>query len=200
LTETGDRASYSTMSLFEFVLTLYSIIMGLGLTLLIRSVGQMLEARRKTRTYWVHSCWLVALMLTYIVFWLQLWLYRDVVEWSAAEVMLMLMVPVLLYLVSHLSVPELEDGLEHDMRQYYYTHHRMIQSLLLAAILLGGLSQRLILDRWHFATRDLMRGAAMALLLPGIVSKRHGVHAAQVLAINATILIAALEALQPLHE
>jgi hypothetical protein len=188
------------MSLFEFVLTLYSIIMGLGLTLLIRSVGQMLEARRKTRTYWVHSCWLVALMLTYIVFWLQLWLYRDVVEWSAAEVMLMLMVPVLLYLVSHLSVPELEDGLEHDMRQYYYTHHRMIQSLLLAAILLGGLSQRLILDRWHFATRDLMRGAAMALLLPGIVSKRHGVHAAQVLAINATILIAALEALQPLHE
>jgi uncharacterized BrkB/YihY/UPF0761 family membrane protein len=197
LTEEGVWASYPAMSLFEFVLTLYSIIMGLGLTLLIRSVGQMLEARRKTRTYWVHSGWLVALMLTYIVFWLQLWLYRDVLEWSAGEVMLVLMVPVLLYLVSHLSVPELEDGLEHDMREYYYAHHRLVQGLLFAAILLAGLSQRFILDRWHFATRDLMRGAVLALLLPGILSKRH---AAQVLAVNAAILIAALEALQPLHE
>jgi hypothetical protein len=188
------------MSLFEFVLTLYSIIMGLGLTLLIRSVGQMLEARRKTRTYWVHTGWLLALTLAYVVFWLQLWLYREVVEWSAGEVMLVLTVPVLLYLVSHLAVPELEDGLEHDMREYYYTNHRMIQGLLLAAILIGGLSQRLVLDRWHFATRDLMRGVALALLLPGIVSKRHGVHAVQVLAVNAAILVAALEALQPLHE
>jgi hypothetical protein len=109
-------------------------------------------------------------------------------------------VPVLLYLVSHLAVPELEDGLEHDMREYYYANHRMIQGLLFAAILVAGLSQRMVLDRWHFGTRDLMRGVALALLLPGLVSKRHTVHAVQVLAINAAILVAALEALQPLHE
>ena len=108
------------MSLFEFLVTLYSIVTGLGLTLSVRSLGQMLESRRKTRLYWVHTCWLAIMLVSYVMVWFQLWSYRHVASWTLLEGLLMLSVPVALYLVSHLAVPELGDGSVHDMRAYYY--------------------------------------------------------------------------------
>jgi hypothetical protein len=35
------------VNVFEFLLALYSIIAGLGLSLLVRSIGQMIEARSR---------------------------------------------------------------------------------------------------------------------------------------------------------
>jgi hypothetical protein len=37
------------LSIFEFLLALYAIVAGLGVSLLVRSVGQMIEARDRVR-------------------------------------------------------------------------------------------------------------------------------------------------------
>ncbi|MFN9703894.1 MAG: ATP-binding cassette domain-containing protein, partial [Planctomycetota bacterium] len=71
-----------------------------------------LEARRKTRTYWVHTGWLVALTLAYIVFWLQLWLYRDVVEWSAGEARRVLLARALVRPADLIVLDEPFDGVD----------------------------------------------------------------------------------------
>ena len=189
------------MSLFEFLVTLYAIVTGLGLTLLVRSLGQMLESRRKTRLYWVHTCWLAIMLVGYVVVWFQLWSYRQVASWTLLEGLLLLSVPIALYLVSHLAVPELEDGAEHDMRSYYYDHHRLLQGLLALAVVLSTVAAGLILNRWAPGESWLaVRLVALAVLIPGIVSRRPQVHAAQVVVLMILLSFVVAELRRPITE
>jgi hypothetical protein len=50
-------------------------------------------------------------------------------------------VPILLYLISHLAVPELEDDRVHDLRAYYFRHARWTQGLLVMAIAVSYVAQ-----------------------------------------------------------
>ena len=188
------------MSLFEFLVTLYSIVTGLGLTLLIRSLGQMLETRRRTRLYWVHTCWLAILLVAYVVVWFQLWSYRTETSWTVLEGLLLLSVPVTLYLVSHLAVPELEDGAQHDMRIYYYEHHRLLQGLFAVSIALSTVAGGLILDGWSAERWLIVRLIALALIVPGIVSQRPRVHAVQVVLVMLLLSFAITELRRPISE
>ena len=188
------------MSLFEFLVTLYAIVTGLGLTLLIRSLGQMLESRRKTRLYWVHTCWLAILLVSYVIVWFQLWSYRDVPSWKIGEALLLLSLPMVLYLVSHLAVPELEDGAQHDMRAYYYEHHRLLQGLLALAVALSTLGAGLILDNWAAESWLGFRLVVLLILVPGIVSRHPRLHELQIVVLIALLSLTGTQLRGPISE
>ena len=176
------------MGIFEYLLALYAIIAGLGVSLLVRSVGQMIEARDRVRLYWVHSCWLAVVFVAHVVSWFMLWRFSQHAPWTIVQALLLLGVPILLYLVSHLAVPELGDGLEHDMRTYYYRHARWIQALMLAALAIGVLAHLFIERRLDLTGARGVRAAVLLVLLPGILSdnpKLHGVQAVLLLVILA---------------
>ena len=143
------------MSVFEFQLTLFAIVAGLGISLLVRSVGQMIEARDRVRLYWVHSCWIALTFVAYVVTWFSLWRYEEHAPWTVLQALLLLCLPILLYLISHLAVPELEDG--------------------------RG-----------------VRASMVLVLLPGIVSLNHTVHAVQAVLLIAIMAIAATYVAMPI--
>jgi len=87
------------VSIFEFLLTLYAIVAGLGVSLLVRSIGQMID-------YWVHTRWLALIFVSYVVSWFALWRFSQHAPWTVLQALLLLCVPILLYLISHLAVPE----------------------------------------------------------------------------------------------
>ena len=176
------------MGIFEYLLALYAIVAGLGVSLLVRSVGQMIEARDRVRLYWVHNCWLAVVFVAHVVSWFALWRFSQHTPWTILQALLLLAIPILLYLVSHLAVPELGDGLEHDMRAYYYRQARWIQSLMLAALVVGVLAHLVIEGRLDLTCARGVRAAMLLVLLPGIVSthpKLHGVQAVLLLVILA---------------
>jgi hypothetical protein len=166
----------------------------------VRSLGQMLESRRKTRLYWVHTAWLAILLVSYVVVWFQLWSYRAVASWTVLEGLLLLSVPVALYLVSHLAVPELGDGSVHDMRAYYYEHHRLLQGLLALSVVLSSLAGMLLLNRLSMEPWLAARLAAFVVLVPGIVSRRPWVHATQVVVLMLLFSFALTEIGRPISE
>jgi hypothetical protein len=167
---------------FEFLIGLYTIIVGLGISLLVRSVGQMIEGRRRIRRYWVHTSWLALIFMAHVFSWFVLWQYHEVGSWTVLECMMLLSVPILLYLVSHLAVPEINElGTElHDMRSFYYGSHRLIQGLLAVAMLVHTLNDALIMDSFAATPTQGVRFALLAVLVPGIVSSRPTVQAIQV--------------------
>jgi hypothetical protein len=132
------------MTVFEFLLALYAIVAGLGVSLLVTSVGQMIEARDRVRLYWVHSCWLALTFVGHVVSWFTIWRFHDHAPWTVLQALLLLCVPILLYLISHLAVPDLEDDRLHDMRDYYFRHARWTQGLLLGVVIAGALSHLVI--------------------------------------------------------
>ena len=166
------------MTVFEFVVSLYVVIAGLGVTLLVRSIGQMLEARRRIAFYWVHTSWLAFIFLLHVNSWFTLWDYRDLASWTVGQFLLLLSVPTLLYLVSHVAVPEIGEGADrYDMRRYYYDRHRLILGLLAISVVFT------LANEYHLAGRDMLTTATgvrlggLGLLLAGIASHRPAVHA-----------------------
>lgn len=187
------------MSQFEFLLALYAIVAGLGLSLLVRSIGQMIEARDRVRLYWVHTCWIAIAFIGHIVSWFVLWGYVAHQPWTVLQALLLLCVPILLYLISHLAVPELEDGVTHDMRTYYYRHARWIQGLTLGAVLAAALIHVVVVGRLDVSGARAVRLATAAIVIPGIFTLNPKVHSVQAVLLVLVMIIAASYVTEPLN-
>jgi hypothetical protein len=183
---------------FEFLLALYTIVAGLGISLLVRSIGQVIEARDRVRLYWVHTCWVALIFVSHVVSWFGLWGYAQNPSWTILQALLLLCIPMLLYLVSHLAVPELEDGRVHDLREYYFRHARWMQGLLFTVLVAGALAHYVIAGQFDFSGGRGIRGAMAAILLPGIISLRPAVHAVQAVLLLLVMTIAVSYVAQPI--
>ena len=193
-----DPATVCSMSQFEFLLTLYAIVAGLGLSLLVRSVGQMIEARERVRLYWVHTCWIAIAFVGHVVSWFVLWSHVGHPQWTVLEALLLLCVPILLYLISHLAVPELEDGVAHDMRDYYFRHARWIQGLMLGVLLAGALIHVVVEGAVDVSGARAVRLGMAAILIPGIYTLNPRVHSVQAVLLLLVMAIAASYVTKPL--
>jgi hypothetical protein len=171
------------MGVFEFMLALYSIVAGLGMSLLVRSIGQMIEARSRIKLYWVHSCLIAVAFVAQVISWFSLWRFVGHVPWTVADTLLLLAIPLLLYLVAHLVVPELDDGLAHDLREYYYRHARWTHGLLFAVVVISLFGESFILGQFDLTPPRLLRMAFGLVLLPGVLTAKPAVHTAQAVAL-----------------
>jgi hypothetical protein len=173
------------LGIFEFIVGLYAIIAGLGISLLVQSVGQLIEARQRVRLYWVHTVWIALIFVAHVSSWFAFWRFAGQATWTARETILVLLTPILLYLVSHLAVPDLEDDRVHDLRVYYYQQHRWMQGLLVAALVVTQLAHFAVLGATPLAAPDYVRTIVVVLLLPGIASSQTRLHAAQAILLLA---------------
>lgn len=182
------------MDPFEYFIGLYTIIVGLGIALLVRSVGQMIEGAGRVRVYWVHAVWLVLIFFTHVASWFFLWKYHGIAEWRVLESLLLLLVPICLYLASHLAVPEIsEDAPErHDLAAYYFDRgrYRWIQGLVAASILATLLADSLLLETVDTSHSLANRLIALAVIAPGLVSARRSVHGMQAVALILLVVVA----------
>ena len=184
------------MDLFEFLLGIYVVLAGLGLALLVRSIGQIIEARARVELYWIHTAWLGFIFVAHVNSWFTLWAFHEVPGWTIGEFLLLLSVPTLLYLVSHVAVPEIpeEAGERYDMRGHYYARFRLIMGLLAATILLNFLNEYLVLDRVAVSELNALRLAVLGILGIGMTSRRPALHAA-VVGLLLVVFVAGLRAL-----
>lgn len=167
------------MGVFEFLLALYSIVAGLGMSIVVRSIAQMIEARQRIRLYWVHCVLIAVVFMSQVVSWFSLWQFASHSPWTVADSLFLLSLPLILYLVGHLVVPELEDGLVHDLREYYYRHARWTHGLLLAMVVISLIAETFILGHLELTPPRLLRLALGAVFLPGILTANPAVHSVQ---------------------
>ena len=180
------------MDLFEFVVSFYVVIAGLGVTLLVKSVGQMIEARDRIQLYWVHSCWLVFVFFAHVNSWFTLWAYRDQPSWTIGQLLMLVSVPILLYLASHVSVPEIPENStdRYDMREYFYRRHAILLGLVTLSIVLNLGCEYLLLENRVLTFGNGLRLGSVGLLLLGVFVSKPGVHVAIVFLLGALLIYA----------
>jgi hypothetical protein len=106
------------MTLFEFLMVLVSIIVGLGVAEILTGVAMQIPCRASCCGYWVHSCAVAFIFLALLQVWWELWGLHNTLEWAFYNLVLMLVAPSALYLVAHLIFPESMEKC--DLREYYY--------------------------------------------------------------------------------
>jgi hypothetical protein len=117
------------MSIFEFVLVLVSIIVGLAMTEIFVGLARML--RREIDAYWLHSIWAALLLLFQVQAWWGLWELHKRPTWTFGDVLLLLPPPMFLFLASSVLFPR--NLVQADMR-VHYTNTRLPFFLVLCAI------------------------------------------------------------------
>ena len=169
------------MDPFEYIVVLTSIVLGLAIARVIAGIGNIIQTRRRKRTYWVHIVWMVNLLLTITIVWWVAYRWRMQQQWTFFLFLWLLLTPTLLYLISALMFPDTDEAqLVTDWRKYYYDSHRDI-FLLYAAVFPIDLVDTLLKGFTHFrAQGPLYLGTMLmwfVLLMIAAFNSRRGYHA-----------------------
>lgn len=179
------------MSESDILLTLYSIVAGLGISRLVQGLASMIEQRKRMHLYWVHSAWMVITMAAHVVTIFALIRFSSHAHWTVFNAMLALSMPLLLYLVSDLIVPRMSGEGPVDLRAYFYDNRRWLYSLMIALTLLAMAVQIAVERQLELDLGGMLRAAALLAFFGGLASARPAVQSVVVLVLLAVILSAA---------
>ena len=90
------------MTLFEYIAIATSLILSFSLARTLTNIAPIFAAEHR---YWVHSAWVLGLLVSHASLFWQIWLYEDVEAWTLLEFILLLMGPILLLVGASLLVP-----------------------------------------------------------------------------------------------
>jgi hypothetical protein len=163
------------MSLFEFLMVLVSIIIGLGIAEILTGTARMIRCRATIQGYWVHSVTATVIFFALLQQWWEIWELRTAPEWSFHGLLMMLTGPVGLFLISHLLFPEPMPGAK--FRDYYYGAMRPIWWLAAATVVLATLFRPLIFDSNLLAPDNVTSFLFFFSFIALAISKRSTLHA-----------------------
>ncbi|MEQ8264156.1 hypothetical protein [Pseudohaliea sp.] len=141
------------MSLFEFIMIMIAIIIGLGIAELLAGVSSLLRHRAKAKTYWVHMLLTAVVFLALLQQFWEAWSLREVSEWTFIALLQVLGAPVCLYLCARLLLPENLEG--EDIEGYYYSEMRPIWLLLFIGVCLSTTLRPIVFDGKLLAADNL---------------------------------------------
>ena len=141
------------MSIFEFLMVLVSLIIGLGVAEVLTGVARIIRDRDTVQTYWVHSLFIVIVFLALLQQWWEIWGVRDLPVWTFPGLLMMLSGPIGLFLIANLLFPEpLRDT---DLRDFYYQIMKPVLLLGVATSLLSVAFRPLVLGSELIALNNL---------------------------------------------
>ncbi|NIP81022.1 MAG: hypothetical protein GWM90_18120, partial [Gemmatimonadetes bacterium] len=132
------------MELFEFLMILVSIIIGLGVTEVLSGAARLLRARDGVRPYWIHVLLQVGVFLALIQNWWESWDLRLLPELSYVQACVLLLGPIILFLMAHLLYPDPVPGA--DLRAYYYRQSPILWGLVVAGTAVGTFLKPVVFD------------------------------------------------------
>ncbi len=165
------------MDPFSYLVVLTSIILGLGVTRLVGGLGHLMQTRRRKRSYWVHTLWMLNLLLAMAIVWWMAYRWRSNEHWTFLRFIWLLLSPTILYLISSLLFPDQGDGEPiTDRKVYFYENHRDI-FLLYALIFPIDIVDTLLKGTAHFRAQGPVYVMTTVLRLVAAFTKRRYYHA-----------------------
>lgn len=157
------------MSQFEYLSVLVSIIIGLALTQLLSGAARLIQRRRRIRVHAATLCWMLVLFLVDIQVWWVAFERRGSEEWEYFSFLLYLLIPVTLFLLNYLVLPDLDDQQATDLAANFDDNRGWFFGLLTAIPLLS-LTEQFVRDGVIRADADV--GFRVAFAVAAMVAAR----------------------------
>jgi len=129
---------------FDYLSVMVSIVLGLGVTQLLTTLGVIIRERDRLKPYWLTVLWIGILILAHIQTWWAMFGMREVADWSFLGFFMLLLQPILLYLLSSLLTPNLdrdtdmEAAFERQTRAFFGTFILLLLVSLAKDLVIGG--------------------------------------------------------------
>ena len=111
------------MSSFEYVMVIVSIIMGLGITSLLRGMVHTLRAETGWKPSILHSLWVANMLVLHVGLWSVRWSGETQEEWSFMLLMAFLFLPILYYAMAELLFPRTDQSI--DLSDYFLANRKI---------------------------------------------------------------------------
>lgn len=166
-------------SVYLHVRVLLGMVVGLGLTHLLRQIARIVEHPRGQRVYWVHLLWVLSVFLFLLHFWW--WEYRlsGMPTWTFNLYLFVVLYALLLYLLCVFVLPDSIADYA-DYRDYFYSRRRWFFGAL-AAVYVVDFVDTLAKGQDYlqgFGLEYPLRNALhVVACLIAIVTRREGYHA-----------------------
>lgn len=154
---------------FNYVAVLVSIVIGLGITRVLGQLSEIVQRQNRSRRYWVHTLWIIALFNGLTLNWWVTYRWRVAPHWNFFLFLWVMIPGVLLYLACGVFCPgELASTGAKDWREYYYDNRRGFFSFL-AAIWPLDIIDTLLKGKQHFIEQGVLYLPTIALWTLGAV-------------------------------
>ena len=130
MTSSGHtQALHDTAALFVHVRVLIGMIVGMGLTHLLRNFAEIMERPGQRRVYWVHLAWALFVFLYMLHFWWWEFRLSYVTPWSFNVYLFITMYALLLYLLCAFTFSGSADQYP-SYRDYFYSRRHWFFGVL----------------------------------------------------------------------
>ena len=171
------------MGMFEYVIVLTSIVIGLALTHLMQGVADLVRYPGRARIWWVHLVWVAHLFLSTIFWWWWEFRLRAIKTWTFPLYLFVVCYAFFIYVICAVLFPrdlESYDG----YRDYFLSRRRWFFGLLIAWLAID-IFDTLAKGGAYFASLGIeypVAQAGLALLcVVGMATRRERVQAIVVL-------------------
>ncbi len=169
------RINQLPMEPFEYVVVLFSLILGLGIAQLLTGIADIVSNLKNTKTTLAHSVMVFNVFLLHIQEWWYSYQYAsDVKVWTLPLVLFLLVYPILLFLLARMLFPTGLRGHETNLEEYYYDQWKWFFGITLSIIVVSFL-QNIIVSGWAITSQIpqyLMALAYIAFLTLDIQNKK----------------------------
>src|SRR6059036_2938835 len=173
---------------YQHVVVVMSIVLGLSVTQLLKGLAQLYRTRNRVRLYWLHTAWVVLLILFSLLLWWVYWNYRNIEEWSFFRFILYLSPMIVFYFLTSIVIPDPSDPVT-DYKEYYFSTRVGFFGTFALQLVLAHAAGVFVRGLPLLDPSDPFRLAAVALLLIAMRSTSERVHAV-VLTLCAIVIVA----------
>lgn len=125
------------MNLFEFLMILLSLIVGLGVAEILTGIARVLKSEGLRGFSWTHSAITLTLFIGLLQTFWESWGLASIETWSFPAMLLMLGSPIFLFLIAHVLFPKWESSV--NLEDYYFERARLIWTLVGLTVIVGTL-------------------------------------------------------------
>jgi hypothetical protein len=150
---------------FEYLSVLVSIIVGLALTQLLSGAARLIQLRRRVPMHATTLLWMAILLLIDIQVWWVAFERRAAVQWTFFSFLLYLLIPIGVFLLSYLVLPDMGDEDAPDLRANFEDNRAWFFGLLASLPAVSLLEQWLRDGTLHWDGDVAFRVAFSALSL-----------------------------------
>lgn len=169
------------MNVFEFLLVIVSILLGLGIAELLAGFVRILRGELVAGK--LHALWMFVIFQLQVQLAWGLWGLRSKVEWQYPEFLLLLLAPVILYLTAAVIFPRV--GSDESLDTHLMRRRKPFFLLLTGYVSVAGLFSWLLFEDDLTLTSASIRLAAVAILVILATTARRGLHLVLGLAVLA---------------
>jgi hypothetical protein len=120
------------MDVFNYIAVAFSIIIGLGLSYLLDGISKVIQHNQRIQLYWIHSLWVIIVILLHLQFWFAFWEYHKLEVWSYSTFITTLLAPMALFIVADLLFPDItvETETKLNLKSHFFSNKIWIFSVL----------------------------------------------------------------------